>query len=198
MLVVVSTCMDRHGHVGLNLLVYTPIAYYLFQSGQAALAAVGLVALFALEPLIDLDYVVPGATHRGTSHSLFGALVVGLLCGVGVYILTGVAVTTFTQAAFGQPVIVSGASEQSPLNPVRNAKIGVLFGIGAVLLHLIGDSITRSGIRPFLPFARSRLAFELISEEGWAQFVLFGIGLIAFGGMFLVAHPSVRRGLIGF
>lgn len=182
MVVANSVGMDRHGHVGLNLLVFTPIAYYLIQSGQTALAVFGLLGLLALEPLVDLDRFVPGSEHRGTSHSLFGALVIGVLCGVGVYILSGYLVSTLTEIAFGQPVIVSGTTEQSPFNLTRNAQIGFVTGTGSVLLHLLGDSLTSSGVRPFLPFARTRCSFDLVSKQGWSQFALFVVGLLVFGG----------------
>lgn len=182
--------MDRHGHVGLDFLVFTPIAYYLFWSGRAWLVLFGLLGLLVLEPLVDLDRFVPGAEHRGASHSLFGALVVGVVCGVVVYVLTGYFVTSLTKLAFGQPVIVSGSTEQSPFNLARNAWIGFVIGTGSVLLHLLGDSLTDSSVRPLLPFAESRLSFDLVSREGWSQFVLFAAGLSAFGGTILVVVAS--------
>lgn len=185
-----STSMDRHGHAGLNLLVYTPIAYYLIQSDQTALAFFGLLGLLTLEPLVDIDRFLPISEHRGTSHSLLGALVVGVLCGVGAYVLTGYFLTSLTELAFGQPVIVSGSTEQSPFNLVRNAQIGFLIGFGSVLVHLLGDSLTSSGVRPLLPFAQSRLSFDLVSREGWSQFVLFAVGLVAFGGTVLLGIGS--------
>lgn len=182
--------MDRHGHVGLNLLVYTPIAYYLIRSGQAGFAVFGLLGLLVLEPLVDLDRFLPGTKHRGTSHSLFGALVVGVLCGVGAYVLTGYFVTSLMELAFGQPILVSGSTEHSPFNLMRNAQIGFVIGAGSVLLHFLGDSLTSSGVRPLLPFADSRLSFDLVSREGWSQFALFAVGLLVFGGMILVVTGS--------
>ncbi|UPM43585.1 metal-dependent hydrolase [Halocatena salina] len=178
--------MDRHGHVGLNLLVFTPIAYYLIRSNRVALVVFGLLGLLMVEPLVDLDRLIPGVEHRGTSHSLFAALVVGVVCGVSVYVFSGYLITSLTKVTFGQPVIVSGSTEQSPFNLTRNAQIGFVIGSGSVLLHLLGDSLTAS-VRPLLPFARSQHSFDLISPQGWSQFVLFAGGLLACGGLIVVA-----------
>ncbi|WP_185715643.1 metal-dependent hydrolase [Halocatena pleomorpha] len=178
--------MDRHGHVGLNLLVFTPIAYVLIQSGQTGLAMFGLLGLLVVEPLIDFDRVIPGVEHRGTSHSLFGALLIGVACGVGVYALSGYLVSSLTETAFGQPVIVSGSTGRSPFNLLRNARIGFVIGLGSALLHLLGDSLT-SSVRPFLPFARSRYSLALVAPQGWSQFVLFAVGLLSCGGVIVAS-----------
>lgn len=188
--------MDRHGHVGFDLLVFTPIAYYLLHSGQTALAMVGLLGLFVLEPLPDIDDLIPGVEHRGTSHSVFSALVIGVLCGFFLYVLSTYVVSMITRMAFGQPVIVSDVPRRSPLNANRNALIGFWIGAGAVVTHILGDSLTSSGIRPLLPFAPFRLSFDIVSEQGGTEFVLFTGGCLAFCGVVISRYPWIGEALL--
>lgn len=188
--------MDRHGHVGLDLLVFAPIAYYLMHTGQTALAVVGLLGVFVFEPLPDIDCIIPGVEHRGTSHSFFSALVVGVLGGVLLYMLSTYLVSMLTQMAFGQPVAVSNVSEQSPLNATRNAWIGFFVAAGATVIHILGDSLTSSGIRPLLPFAPFRLSLDVVPEEGWTEFGLFAGGILTFSAILVSKFPGIGRALL--
>lgn len=191
-----STPMDRHGHVGFDLLVFAPIAYYLMHTGQTALAVVGLLGVFVLEPLPDIDCIIPGVEHRGTSHSLFSALVAGVLVGVFLYMLSTYLVSMITQMVFGQPVAVSNVSQRSPLNATRNAWIGFFVAAGATVIHILGDSLTSSDIRPLLPFAPFRLSFDVVPEQGWAEFGLFAGGILTFSGVIISKYPGIGRALL--
>ena len=69
--------MHRRGHVGMALLAYAPVGFLLLQDRQLGLALLGLIGVITVEPLPDSDFWIPGLKHRGTSHSILCALVVG-------------------------------------------------------------------------------------------------------------------------
>ncbi|WP_330631331.1 metal-dependent hydrolase [Halocatena halophila] len=178
--------MDRHGHVGINLLVFTPVACYLLIENQPLLIVMGFIGLMAIEPMVDIDQYLPGMSHGGTSHSLFAVGIVGLLSAVCVYVFTGFAVTSITQAAFGQPLLLGGAVEDSPLNPMYNARHAFFIGAGAVCSHLLGDFLSESGIRPLMPFLSQKVSYPVIRLTGWGQYLLVFAGVVSLAAGMLV------------
>ena len=69
--------MHRRGHIGMAMPTYTPVGFVLLQERQLGLALLSLLGVLFIEPLPDNDQWIPGLRHRGTSHSLLAALVVG-------------------------------------------------------------------------------------------------------------------------
>lgn len=118
--------------------------------------------------------------HRGASHGL----PVALLASAAVYGL----LTVISQASFdilGVPISLS-AQDAMPWT------LGFLLG---VLSHLVSDSCTISGIRPFLPFSgRSFWAipkFLRSRHDGYLDrlFFLSSLGAIA---LFTIAYLTFR------
>ena len=93
----------------------------------------------ALGPgLDDVDHRLPGVPHRGPTHSLLFAGVVG---------------AAFAGAAsLAEPVFSVAASLAEPVfsvavpGGVSMVAFGFLLGFGAVVAHLLGDVITPAGI----------------------------------------------------
>ena len=73
--------MHRRGHVGIAMLAYAPVGFTLLTERQLGLAVAGLFGVLAVEPFPDNDFWIPGLSHRGTSHSLLCALLVGGVLG---------------------------------------------------------------------------------------------------------------------
>ena len=73
--------MHRRGHVGIAMLAYAPVGFTLLTERQLDLAVAGLFSVLAVEPLPDNDFWILGLSHRGTSHSLLCALLVGGVLG---------------------------------------------------------------------------------------------------------------------
>ncbi|WP_248903796.1 metal-dependent hydrolase [Halocatena marina] len=188
--------MDRHGHVGFNLLVFAPVAYYFLHTDQTTLAMIGILGLFMLEPLPDIISGIPGVQNRGTSHSILSALVVGILCSILLYILSRHLVSMVMQFIFGQSIVISDMSQQNPIDANRNAWIGFFIGSSSVIIHILGDLLTPSGIRPLLPFAPFRLSLGIVPDQGWTQFVLFIGGVLTFGWVIVSKYPVVGRALL--
>ncbi len=178
--------MDRHGHVGINLLVFTPVACYLLIENQPLLIAMGFIGLMAIEPVVDLDTYLPGMSHGGTSHSLFAVGLVGALSAAAVYVFTGYAITSLTEAAFGQSMLLGGAAQESPLNPMYNARHAFFIGAGAVCSHLLGDLLSESGIRPLMPLLSRNVSYPVIQLTGWGQYILFFAGVVSLTAGMLV------------
>lgn len=129
------------GHVGVTLLAYAPLSYRLVRVGRGRRAAAGAATLLLLVCAPDLDSHVAFLTHRGVTHTVWAAVVVGAAVGATWWWLTprrGIARDEAT--AFG-------------------------FVVGAlsVLHHLAGDALNPNGVQPLLPLADHRIALDLVT-----------------------------------
>lgn len=122
--------MYRTGHVGIALLVYAPLGAGLLLAGRPDLAVLGEVGMVALATLPDYDQRVPLVKHRGSSHTVWFALLVGAVLGTAGWVLGG-----------------------RPAAPADGelAVFGFTVGTLSVCSHLLGDVLTPMGIRPFWP-----------------------------------------------
>ena len=71
--------MHREGHIGAALVAYAPVGAVALALGFETLALVGAVAAGGLSMLPDYDQRVPGLDHRGPTHTVWFALVVGVV-----------------------------------------------------------------------------------------------------------------------
>lgn len=151
--------MYKTGHVGAGLLVYSPIGFALLLAGLDELAVLGGVGSVALATLPDCDHRLPLVAHRGPTHSLAFALVLGAVLGIA-----GVALG---EAIFGIAAATMGA---------------FAFGVGvlAVLSHLAADSITPMGIRPLWPLSRWHYSADIVpAKNPIANYLLLTAGVAA-------------------
>ncbi|GGL30677.1 hypothetical protein GCM10009037_12990 [Halarchaeum grantii] len=149
--------MYRTGHYGVSLLVYAPLGAALLAAGYRVPALVGGAAMLALAPLPDYDQRVPFVTHRGVTHTLVFAWLVGT---------TLAGLTLFLPAA----------------GPERLALASFGFGVGAlgVVAHLLGDVLTPAGIRPLWPLRDTRYSLALwTADNALANYGLLGAGVAA-------------------
>jgi inner membrane protein len=129
--------MYRWGHVGAALLAYAPLGAVLTVRGDPTLAAVGFAVAIATATLPDADELLP-IDHRGPTHTVWFLLVCSAV---------GVAVGVAVGSGFG-----------------RTLAFGVVLGTAvAVSLgsHLLADSITPMGVRPFAPLSGWHHSFDL-------------------------------------
>lgn len=163
--------MHKTGHIGAALLVYSPIGLLLLITGQEELAVLGGVGMVALATLPDSDQRLPFVPHRGPTHSLTFAAVLGLVLGVAGFVL-GEYVTAVPAISMG----------------VFAFAIGVL----AVLSHLAADSITPMGIRPFWPFSRWHYSANIVrAKNPIANYLLLAVGIAAVTAMLVFATELV-------
>ncbi|GGJ03858.1 hypothetical protein GCM10008995_12110 [Halobellus salinus] len=156
--------MYRKGHYGVALLVFAPVAFALLVVDRADLAAVTGGAMLWLAMLPDLDHRVPGIPHRGPTHSLLFAAVVG-----GAFAAAGVALETVA----GGPVSTAGVSL-----PV----LGFATGAVTVLAHLLGDALTPAGVNFLWPVSPRTYTLGLCRADNTiANYGLFASGVFAVG-----------------
>ena len=71
--------MYREGHVGAALLAYAPVGFVVAAAGFRFLSLIGGIGVAALAMLPDYDQKVPGVDHRGPTHTVWFAVVVGVV-----------------------------------------------------------------------------------------------------------------------
>jgi membrane-bound metal-dependent hydrolase YbcI (DUF457 family) len=169
--------MHRKGHWDVLLLAYAPVLWVLLEANRLPIAIAGAVIVYVTEPLPDLDFRLPFLTHRGTSHSLLGVVVIGALVGTICYAI----------AMYGSPLLeLAGLS----LRPIQASIYGFIFASFGVVAHLLGDVITRRGICPFLPVSRYRVSvLPIRAESRSVNLLLLLAGIIAIVGIVLTSTP---------
>jgi inner membrane protein len=133
--------VHREGHLGVNLAVYAPVAFVLVALDLLRLAFIGGGVMVALAMLPDYDQQIPFVKHRGITHTVWFALVVGAVIGV-VGFLVGDSV---------------GAS-------LGYAAFGFVVGTLSVVAHLLGDVITPAGVRLRLSYRFVFVSIYLSSQ----------------------------------
>lgn len=161
--------MYRKGHYGVALLVFAPVAFVLLVIDRVDLAVVTGGAMLWLAMLPDVDHRVPGIPHRGPTHSLLFAALVG-----GAFAAVGAALGTVTGGV--------GSAGVGSADGVSLSVIG--FGIGAltVVAHLLGDALTPAGVNFLWPVSARTYTIGLWRADSTiANYGLFAIGIFATG-----------------
>jgi inner membrane protein len=159
--------MYRKGHLGVSLLVFAPVGFALVRAGYTELALVTGAVMTWLSMLPDVDHRVPGIPHRGPTHSLTFAALVGLVfAGLG----SLVGARTSLGYSFGL------------------ATFGFLLGFVTVLAHLLADALTPSGVNFLWPLSGTRYTVSVTRADNtvW-NYLLFGLGVFAVAAATLFA-----------
>jgi membrane-bound metal-dependent hydrolase YbcI (DUF457 family) len=217
--------MNRKGHVGMTLLVFAPVAYLLVGDGKLLLAVLGWLGIQAVEPLPDQDFHLPFLNHRGLSHSLVAILVIGGVLGAGGWLLGDrVFEWLYALFAAGEGLwgwvldqlpdlsasvlagiipnippgeIVATIQQQAGSSVSRRgfAMSGFFIGAYGVFAHLLGDVITKRGIKPFLPVSGWSLSLSsLRAESPIANSSLFFLGVLAIAVVLVATVPGAVLG----
>jgi len=143
--------MYRKGHLGISLIVFSPILALLFQNNLALTGLFGLIIILLTANLPDIDIKPPFRyflTHRGETHTIWFAILIGILSSI-----------TFSQIP----------SSFTNLTPVMQFVFGFVFGFIGILNHLIGDVITPTGIKPLWPIG-PRYKIHITTAKGVWRF----------------------------
>lgn len=163
--------MYRQGHVGASLVGYAPIGLVVAAGGTPGLALAGAAATAALSTLPDYDRRVPLVEHRGVTHTVAFALLVGAVLGAAGLVAgqaAGVAVAAWL-GAFGFAV-----------------------GTGSVLSHVAADALTPAGVRPFWPASSRHYSLSLVrAGNPLANYALLGLGVLVTAAWAWVAFRIV-------
>ncbi|QLD86420.1 metal-dependent hydrolase [Natronomonas halophila] len=145
--------MYRLGHAGAALCCYGPVAALLSAGGDPTLAVAGTAIAVACSSLPDVDEVLP-IPHRGPTHTVWFVTACSLLAAV-IGVVAG--------ARLGGP---------STLATVFATATAV-----SLVSHLLADSITPMGVRPFAPLSDWHHSFDVIpAANRRANVALFGAG----------------------
>lgn len=131
--------MYREGHSGFNALLYAPFLPLVSRVWSLELALVGALVAVGVANLPDLDQPLPRVRHRGPTHTVWFALLVGLLAGIGTEF-----VVPATPAAF---------------------EFGFVVGTVGILAHLAGDVVTPMGISPLAPVWRAHVTLNWFKSK---------------------------------
>jgi len=148
------------------MLVYAPLGAVLVATGRGDLALLGGVGMYWLASLPDCDHRLPLVSHRGATHTVgFAVLIGSVLGGVG-WVLGG---------------RIGG------LDPVALALFGFVIGALSVLTHLLGDVLTPMGITPFWPLWSRTFTLSLTRADNTvANYTLLVLGVSATAGSLLL------------
>jgi inner membrane protein len=152
------------------LLAYAPVALALVAAGHGGLAPLGGLGVLALTPVPDWDHRVPVVEHRGITHTLAFALLVGAATGGGC--LLAARYVAPLRTAYGSPELLGA--------------FGFGIGVLAILAHLAADVITPAGLEPFQPVSGRHYSLSLV---GAASRIANAALLIA--GVFATAVAAV-------
>ena len=154
-----GTVMHRTGHVGAALLVYTPLGIAVALAGYEPVAVLGAVVAITLSTAPDVDHQLPAVDHRGPTHTVVFALLVGVS-------LAGVTAALIESA--------------SPATDVGIVTFAFAVGTLTIVSHLLADAITPMGIRPFWPVSERRYTVNLArAGNPVANVLLLLLGLAA-------------------
>lgn len=187
--------MYRTGHIGTALLVYAPVAYGLIRGDQIALAALGLIGMLVIEPSPDRDIEIPWLTHRGASHTLLCAALVGLCLG-GIVLVGGRRLRALIVNQLAGTALSRTASGIAAMDVQALALFAFAIAGLAIVSHLLGDVLTPMGIRPFWPVSSRTLSLDLwTASNRLANPALLILGIVALTGAVWfgvdVAAPTV-------
>ena len=175
--------MNRSGHWGLAMLWYSPVVFGALSTDLRTfpLVIAGTVLVSGLCMLPDLDQRLPLVKHRGITHTIWFALLVGVILGGSAFLMVNIA----GHSAFGQWI----PSERVLGSPLA-ITVGWFFGGTGVLVvisHLFGDWLTKMGIRPYSPIWRHKHRLGITHADSWIwNSVLYVIGV----GMIIASYAA--------
>ncbi|MFC6717835.1 metal-dependent hydrolase [Natrialbaceae archaeon GCM10025810] len=160
--------MYQLGHFGVALLAYAPVGAGVAMAGSETLALLGAFVCVSLSTLPDCDNDLPMVDHRGPTHTVLFALIVGAA-------LAGAVATV------GEPILAAADPELGVEGlEYRPAYASFFFAVGilSICSHLAADVITPMGIRPFWPISNRHYTLRVTrAANPIANYLLFGFGL---------------------
>ncbi|MDS0477959.1 metal-dependent hydrolase [Natrinema sp. 1APR25-10V2] len=131
--------MYQEGHSGFNALLYAPFLPVVAGAASLELALLGALLAVGVANVPDIDQRLPLIEHRGPTHTVWFAALVGLAAG-------------------------GGTALAAPATPWA-FQFGFVVGTWGVLAHLAGDIVTPMGITPFAPVWRRHVTFDLFKSK---------------------------------
>lgn len=162
--------MHQEGHVGLNLVLFAPAAYWLAAQDEMLLMGVAMIGVVSMAPIPDIDLTLP-IRHRGPTHSIWFATLIGIV--------------------YASLLLYSGVGD---LAVVETAVVGFSSGFVGVIGHILGDMITPMGVAPLEPVSSLYIGLGLCSSGNKrVNRGLLQAGAYAFVGAIILATVNISN-----
>lgn len=162
--------MHRNGHIGASIVVYAPFGFLVTALASIEVGVVGAVGVGSMAMVPDLDMRVPFVKHRGITHTVWFALLVGV--------------------GFGAVGLAVG-SQRGLVGALLFGGTAFLFGALTIVSHLLADALTPMGIRPYAPVRDDKYTLDLFTAANpLANYALLGLGSVV-AAVALVAGEAV-------
>lgn len=177
--------MYGKGHTGISLILYAPINAILIINSLYLEAVIGLAIILFFSSFPDIDIKISFIKHRGITHTIWFAFIIGFLCAFSFYLIPEFYEETF--------------------NMSTNSEL-IMFFVGTISIinHIVGDMITPAGIEPFslgllnkvypfskLSFTDNKYRFVITkakNENFNTLFLVLGMIIISFSFIISVLH----------
>ena len=159
--------MHSPGHVGVGLLLWSPIGTWLGLTGEPLLGIVGAGIAAAFSTVPDIDEFLP-LSHRGITHSVVFVILIGIVVGLASITIGWLLGSTSVAIS----AVVTGAAVLS------------------VAAHIAVDSLTPMGISPLVPFSDRHITFSLTPSKHPQinlGLLLAGVGSVVVGAVVVYA-----------
>lgn len=177
--------MHREGHVGVVLALYAPLGLVVAVAGFRSLAVSGAVLAGALAMLPDIDMKIPLVKHRGFTHTVWFALLVGgVIGGLGAY---------YTLETGTSWTVRAGTVELPPgfIGALGVGAFGFVTAAVSIIGHVLADGLTPMGVQPYAPYSNESYTLDLATASNpIANYLLLGLGLTLAGGALYLGVPA--------
>lgn len=193
--------MYRDGHLGINALLYAPIAAATILLGAPRAALVGVIVFVGLASLPDIDRLCQGMQstgfnlwalipieHRGFTHTVYFSGLIGVVVGGPV----GIVLTLFIHPRIVEEVSVATLLAEPTLGLPFMFSVGV--AAGGIIGHIAGDAITPMGVTPFSPPIDTKYTANFCNASNGTANSLF----LAVGFVVLVASVVISSSIAGY
>lgn len=181
----VTSDVYRKGHYGVSLLVFAPIGFGLIFLGEPAVALLTGGVMLWLAMLPDVDHRLPLIEHRGPTHSLLFAVLLGsAFAGLG-FLLGNAGV-------LGE-LLAGEVGPTAPAVGLQFATLGFFVGFITVLAHLLGDALTPAGVNFLWPVSRRTYSLYVTRADStfWNYGLLAGGVIVAGVTLYLASLVAV-------
>jgi len=161
--------VHREGHLGAALALYSPVGFVTYVAGFPAAAVAGAVGAALLAMVPDYDMRIPFVSHRGITHTVWFALLVGGVLGAaGWYFGARGGMGTDAALAVGAFAFV--------------------VGFVTIASHIAADALTPMGVTPLAPLREGEYTLALATASNpIANYALLALGVVAAGGALYLA-----------
>lgn len=172
--------MNQEGHIGLSMLLMSPISLLLGLTGNYYLCLGFSICVFWMSTIPDIDIAISRSLlgkvvdidHRGFTHTVY----FGIICGL----------------------LASGIGSVIPSHsPILSISVMFLSGFLGVVFHIVGDVMTPTGVNYYPRSMESEYSLDWFNYNNVAaNFGFLFLGFLAVSSSFVAIYDSLFEGVI--